>query len=98
MYPLKRVFLAAIVLLAAKMAVPLNSSAQTAPTITAHEHAVRANDALKAGKPDKAIPEFEAIVALDPSNVDAQANLGVLLYFQQQFGSAAEHLRVAVEH
>jgi hypothetical protein len=29
-------------------------------------------------RPDLPIPEFQSIVALDPDNVDAQGNLGVL--------------------
>ena len=66
---------------------------QTEP---AREHAMRAAEALKSNQPLKAIPEFQALVDLDPANVDAQANLGVLLYFQQQFEPAAEHLRHAV--
>lgn len=62
-----------------------------------HDHALRADAALRAGQPEKAIPEFEAIVRLEPTNIDAQANLGALLYFQQNFSSATEHLRAAVQ-
>lgn len=47
-------------------------------------------------KPTLAVPEFRAVLAADPGNLDAQANLGVLLYFQGD-GSAAEPLlRAAV--
>jgi Tfp pilus assembly protein PilF len=62
----------------------------------AQDHAQRANEALKAGNPELAIPEFEAIVRAHPENVDAQANLGVLLYFQKSFAPAADHLRAAL--
>ena len=70
---------------------------QASSNVSAHEHAVRANEALKAGHPERALPEFQALVDLDPENVDAQANLGVLLYFRKDFGPATEHLRVAVQ-
>ena len=72
------------------------SGAQTPADAAVRVHAQRANEALQAGKPDKAIPEFDAIVALDPKNVDAQANLGVLLYFSKQFDPALMHLRAAL--
>ena len=43
-----------------------------------------------------AIPEFRAIVALDPNNVDAQGNLGVLLFFQGAYADAIPPLRTAL--
>jgi len=45
-------------------------------------HGQKAQEFLRQNRPDLAIPEFGAIVALDPNNVDAQGNLGVLLFFQ----------------
>jgi hypothetical protein len=45
-------------------------------------HIEKANGYLREKKPALAIPEFEAAVAIDPENVDVQANLGVLLFFQ----------------
>jgi tetratricopeptide (TPR) repeat protein len=65
--------------------------------ISPQEHARRANEFLKANQPAKAIPEFEALVAAAPDNVDAQANLGVLLYFQARYPDAIEHLRKAIQ-
>ncbi|HEV2378606.1 MAG TPA: tetratricopeptide repeat protein, partial [Terriglobia bacterium] len=44
-------------------------------------HARAAEAALRANQPAKAIPEYAAIVKLDPRNVDARANLGTLLFF-----------------
>src|ERR1700760_4029053 len=64
---------------------------------TAQEHAARANEALKSGHPEKAIPEFQALIALEPDNVDAQANLGVLLYFHGDLNAAVTPLRTAVK-
>ena len=41
---------------------------------------------LGENNPDAAIPEFRAIIALDPSNIDALGNLGVVLFFHSQYG------------
>jgi len=71
------------------------SPAQTAPN-DARQHAERANEALKSGHPENAIPEFQALVAANPDNADAQANLGVLLYFQGQPAKAVEPFRTAL--
>jgi tetratricopeptide (TPR) repeat protein len=65
--------------------------------VSPQEHARRANEYLKAKEPAKAIPEFAALVAAQPDNVDARANLGVLLYFQGRYAEAEEHLRAAVQ-
>ncbi len=65
--------------------------------VSPQEHARRANEFLKANQPAKAIPEFAALVAAAPDNVDAQANLGVLLYFQARYPDAVDHLRKAVQ-
>jgi tetratricopeptide (TPR) repeat protein len=65
--------------------------------VSPQEHARRANEFLKANQPANAIPEFEAIVAAQPDNLDAQANLGVLLYFQARHSDALEHLRKAIQ-
>jgi tetratricopeptide (TPR) repeat protein len=68
------------------------------PTVvSSQEHARRADEFLKANQPEKAIPEFAALVAAQPDNLDAQANLGVLLYFQARYSEANEHLRKAIQ-
>ncbi|MGC2301061.1 MAG: tetratricopeptide repeat protein, partial [Acidobacteriaceae bacterium] len=46
------------------------------------QHSRQAQQDLGAHRPDLAIPELEKVVALDPANVDARANLGVLLFFR----------------
>ncbi len=56
----------------------------------------KAQSFLREKKPDLAIPEFESVVALDPKNVDAQANLGVLLYFRDEYAKAIPPLRAAL--
>ncbi len=43
------------------------------------------------------MPEFKALVALEPNNVDARGNLGVLLFFQGAYANAIPQLRAALE-
>jgi tetratricopeptide (TPR) repeat protein len=60
-------------------------------------HVRQAAEFLKDKRPDQAIGEFNAILALDPDNVDAQGNLGVLLFFHDDYALATPHLRAAVK-
>ncbi len=59
-------------------------------------HIQKARGYLDKKQPALAIPEFEAAVAIDPENVDAQANLGVLLFFQGKAADSIPHFRVAL--
>ncbi len=59
-------------------------------------HEQRAHQLLNEKKPELAVNEFAAVVALDPGNLDAQANLGVLLFFQKNYVAAEPHLRAAI--
>jgi tetratricopeptide (TPR) repeat protein len=52
---------------------------------------------LKQQRPDLAIPELRAIVALDPNNVEALGNLGVLLFFQNDYAAAIPQFRAALK-
>jgi tetratricopeptide (TPR) repeat protein len=52
---------------------------------------------LQEQKPELAIPLLREIISLDPKNANAQANAGVLLYFQGNYGEAIPHMRVALE-
>jgi tetratricopeptide (TPR) repeat protein len=61
------------------------------------EHENLAQQYLSERKPDLAIPELEKVVALDPGNVDACANLGVLLFFRGDYKGAIPHLQAAVK-
>lgn len=61
------------------------------------EHLRNAQQYLNQKRPDLAIPEFEAALAIDPANLRAQADLGVLLYFGGDFAKAVPHLRAAVK-
>ena len=60
-------------------------------------HIQKAHSYLDQKQPAQAIPEFQAAVALDPENVDAQANLGVLLYFQGKAADSIPHFRAALK-
>ena len=60
-------------------------------------HARQAKEFLKEQRPDLAIPEFRAIVALDPNSVDARGNLGVLLFFQGAYADAIPQLKAALK-
>jgi tetratricopeptide (TPR) repeat protein len=60
-------------------------------------HIRQAGEFLQANRTDLAAREFSAIVALDPNNVDARSNLGVLLYFRGDYAQAAPQLRAALK-
>jgi tetratricopeptide (TPR) repeat protein len=63
--------------------------------IESHDH--RAVEYLKANRPDLAIQELQAVVALDPHNVDARGNLGAILFFQGRYSDAIPQLRAALK-
>jgi len=60
-------------------------------------HEQKARDLVSQKKPELAAKEYAAILLLDPQNLNAQANLGVLLYFQKDYAGAEPHLRKAVD-
>ena len=77
----------------------LQAFSQSAPTrqqqIDSHKR--QAAEYLKENRPDLAAPEFKAIVALDPKNIDALGNLGVMLFFQGAYADAIPPLRAALK-
>ncbi|WP_082661822.1 tetratricopeptide repeat protein [Terracidiphilus gabretensis] len=60
-------------------------------------HLSEAHKFLNENRPDAAIPEFRAILALDPSNIDALGNLGVLLFFHGDYAGAIPNLHSALQ-
>ena len=60
-------------------------------------HFERAQAALKANSPDVAVNEFRAVLTLDPNNVEARANLGVIEYVKGDYTQASEDLRQALK-
>ena len=77
----------------------LGCPSQTAPSqkdeLAQHERA--AQQFLREQHPDLAIPEFQKVVALDPANIQARANLGVLLFFRGAYADAIPQLKAALE-
>lgn len=63
--------------------------------IESHSH--KAAEYLKENRSDLAVPEFRAIIALDPNNVDAHGNLGAVLFFQGAYADAIPELRAALK-
>jgi tetratricopeptide (TPR) repeat protein len=59
------------------------------------EHNLKAKGYLDEKRPDLALPELQALVALDPTNTDAVANIGVLLFFKGDCANAVPQLRTA---
>jgi tetratricopeptide (TPR) repeat protein len=60
-------------------------------------HTRQAAEYLKQNRPDLAVPEFKAVLALDPKNANAHGNLGAVLYFQGDYAGATPELRAAVK-
>jgi tetratricopeptide (TPR) repeat protein len=60
-------------------------------------HFRQAAEFLKNNWTDLAAHEFSAVLALDPNNVDARSNLGVLLFFRGDYAQAAGQLRAALK-
>jgi tetratricopeptide (TPR) repeat protein len=63
--------------------------------IEAHQRA--AQQALRANQPAIAIREYQAILLLDPHNLDAHANLGTVYFFSGEYAKAVPMLRSAFE-
>jgi cytochrome c-type biogenesis protein CcmH/NrfG len=92
---MSRQFFFAIVAVLLTAATGLAQAQTTGGTFQTHLHA--AQDDLGKQRPDLAIPEFEAALAIDPNDTDAQANLGVLRYFGKDYARAEPHLRLALK-
>lgn len=65
-------------------------------TSAGQQHEQRANQYLSEKNPKLAIEEFRAVLAADPNNLNAEANLGVLLFFEKDYKGAIPYLRHAV--
>lgn len=73
----------------------LAAQAISLPSATA-QHLQRAHELLLKKEPAQAVPEFRAVLVADPDNIDANANLGVLLYFGGDYAAAEPLLTHAV--
>jgi tetratricopeptide (TPR) repeat protein len=63
----------------------------------AEQHIRASQQYLREQRPDLAVPELQKAVELEPQNVDARGNLGVLLFFRGDYAGAVPELRVAVK-
>lgn len=74
------------------------ASGQTAPSDKdqAAQHERMAQQYLHEQRPELAIPEFRKVVELDPNDVEARANLGVLLFFRGEYGECIPQMRAAL--
>jgi len=72
---------------------PMRLAAQTTDLA---EHERKAREFLQQRQPELARKEFAIVAEAQPANLDAQANLGVLLYFDGQYQEAIPHLRAAI--
>jgi tetratricopeptide (TPR) repeat protein len=86
---------AAILLFLGSLQSGAQSGASRQQQIAAHNR--QAQQDLKENRADLASAELRAIVALDPNNVDARGNLGVMLFFQGDYADAIPQLRAAVK-
>jgi tetratricopeptide (TPR) repeat protein len=57
----------------------------------------QADTYIRQQKPAMAVPLLRRIVALNPADLNAQANLGVLLFFQGNYQAAIAPMRTAVQ-
>jgi tetratricopeptide (TPR) repeat protein len=74
-----------------------NVSAQTHPApASVQDHLHRAEVFLKANDLDSARQEFEAVLALDPKNAEAHANLGVIAFSHRDCDTASKDFRKAL--
>ena len=73
--------------------------AQQAPDVQHKVAALeqQAQKYLQDQKPQLAIAVLSEIASLDPKNLNAQGNLGVLLFFQGSYPEAIPHMRAALE-
>ena len=82
-------------LLAFLPTLPLLSQASGRPGPSHHSRL--AQQYLNQHRPDLAIPELQALVSLEPRNLDAQANLGSSALLSGRLFKAEPHLRAALE-
>src|SRR6185437_10753316 len=68
----------------------------SAPKSTVGDLQHQAEKYLQEQKPQLAIPIFRQIISLNPQDVNAHGDLGVLLFFQNNYTEAITELRTAL--
>lgn len=89
----KEAFVALLLLFLASAPVSSQVASSRPQQLQKHEHL--AQQYLREKKPDLAVPELRAVLALDPNNAEARGNLGVLLFFRGDYTEATKELRAA---
>ncbi|HKI13280.1 MAG TPA: tetratricopeptide repeat protein [Candidatus Acidoferrum sp.] len=74
----------------------MGAQTTTSGAVAIHEHLRKAAEYLKANNPNSAVKELDAVLALDPKNAEANANLGVIAFYQRDYQNAAKYLRKAL--
>jgi len=92
----RRLLLFALLVVPVLAAPAAQSPAATAPQ-SAEDHLNRAKRYGAEQKTDLAIAELKQAVALDPGNIEARGDLGVLLYFHGDYAGAVPELRATVQ-
>lgn len=82
-----------VILLSVVLGFQVSSTAQE----TVQEHLEVAQKLLVAGKTEAAAKQFEAILSVDPNNVDARADLGVLAFLEHDCAAAVPNLKIALD-
>jgi tetratricopeptide (TPR) repeat protein len=65
-------------------------------TTEVQSHSQRAREALKASVPEAAVKEYRAVLELDPRNIEANGNLGVIEFFRDDCQSASRYFSAAL--
>ncbi|HTW58995.1 MAG TPA: tetratricopeptide repeat protein [Terriglobales bacterium] len=68
----------------------------TSPLAGVRDHLQKAEAFLRARDPDSAAKEFDAVLALDPKNAEAHANLGVIAFSRRDCEAASQDFRKAL--
>ena len=79
------------------LAAPAGQAPAGTPPQSAEDHLNLAKRYLSEQKTDLAIAELKQAVALDPADVEAEGNLGVLFYFRGDYAGAVLNLRAALK-
>ena len=85
-----------VFLLLLASAFPLAAQTKPSRASEVHDHLRKAEEYLKAKNPDSAAKEFDAVLALDPKNAEAYANLGVIAFARSDYRNASQNFRKAL--
>ena len=73
--------------------IPVRCQTSKSPTVEIRNYMQEAAEALQANQPRIATQAYRDILKIDPKNVDAYANLGVIAFVQQDWAAAEQDFR-----